>query len=97
MDASRIQRGGDLQSFPSIQPKGIEKGNFADFLKESLEKTNRLQQEAEKSAREFVAGQAKSIHETMIQMEKADISLRLITQIRNKVVEVYQEIMRMQI
>jgi flagellar hook-basal body complex protein FliE len=42
-------------------------------------------------------GQAPSVHDTMIAMEKADVSLRLTTKVRNKVVEAYQEIMRMQV
>jgi flagellar hook-basal body complex protein FliE len=42
-------------------------------------------------------GQAPSVHDTMITMEKADLSLRLTTKVRNKVVEAYQEIMRMQV
>jgi len=42
-------------------------------------------------------GDSVSIHELMIAMEKADISLRLMVQVRNKAIEAYQEIMRMQV
>ncbi len=43
------------------------------------------------------SGESKNIHEVMISMEKADISMRLTVQMRNKVLEAYQEIMRMQV
>jgi flagellar hook-basal body complex protein FliE len=71
--------------------------DFANVLQTAVENVNRLQHEAGDAARAFSVGQASSIHDTMIAMEKADISLRLLTQVRNKAVEAYQEIMRMQI
>jgi flagellar hook-basal body complex protein FliE len=70
---------------------------FGSVLRNTLEETNKLQQEADTSARDFAVGQATSVHDTMIAMEKADISLRLVTKMRNKVVEAYQDIMRMPI
>lgn len=75
---------------------GGQKG-FAEVLQSAVEDVKRLQQEAGDAARAFVVGQAPSIHDTMIALEKADISLRFLTQVRNKVVEAYQEIMRMQV
>jgi flagellar hook-basal body complex protein FliE len=58
---------------------------------------NRLQQEAETAVQQYTVGQAQNLHDTMIAVEKADISLRLLMQVRNKAVEAYQEIMRLQI
>jgi flagellar hook-basal body complex protein FliE len=71
--------------------------NFAEVLQEAVEAVNHMHHEADNAARDFVVGEAQSLHETMIAVEKADISLRLLTQVRNKGVEAYQEIMRMQI
>ena len=76
---------------------GAAPQDFANVLQTAVENVNRLQHEAGEAARTFVAGQAASIHDTMIALEKADISLRLLTQVRNKAVEAYQEIMRTQI
>ncbi|GIX47047.1 MAG: hypothetical protein KatS3mg131_1258 [Candidatus Tectimicrobiota bacterium] len=70
---------------------------FLDVLRESLARVDGLQHEAERAVRAFLAGEAQSVHETVIALEKADLALRLVTQVRNKVVEAYQEIMRMQI
>jgi flagellar hook-basal body complex protein FliE len=76
---------------------GAAPQDFATVLQTAVENVNRLQHEAGDAAQTFAAGQALSIHDTMIAVEKADISLRLLTQVRNKAVEAYQEIMRTQI
>jgi flagellar hook-basal body complex protein FliE len=51
--------------------------------------------QADVDAREMVAGK-KDIHQAMISMEEAHISMRLLIQVRNKVISAYEEIMRMQ-
>ncbi len=88
------ERLGDVQPSPELPGQG---GSFATLLQQSLERVNGLQHEADAAARAFALGQAPSVHDTMIAMEKADLSLRLTTKVRNKVVEAYQEIMRMQV
>jgi flagellar hook-basal body complex protein FliE len=47
--------------------------------------------------KELVAGRTKNIHETMLAIERADTSLKLMMQVRNKVLDAYREIMRMQV
>jgi flagellar hook-basal body complex protein FliE len=66
-------------------------------LKESLRDVNELQIEADKAVEELVVGKSKNVHETMIALNKADIAFRMTLQIRNKMVEAYQEIIRMQV
>jgi flagellar hook-basal body complex protein FliE len=70
---------------------------FADMLKGAVLETNKLLQEAEGSVLNVVSGDTGSLHHTMIALEKADISFRTLLQVRNKVLDAYQEIMRMQI
>jgi len=72
-------------------------GSFSKILKNSIEQINQLQSEADRSIEHLVAGNTKNLHETMIAMEKADISFRLMMQVRNKIIEAYHEIMRMQV
>lgn len=72
-------------------------GSFSEFLEESVRKVNDLQLTAEKAAKELVLGKGQSIHSTMIAIEKADISFKLMMQVRNKLLVAYQEIMRMQV
>ncbi|MBI3542747.1 MAG: flagellar hook-basal body complex protein FliE [Deltaproteobacteria bacterium] len=71
--------------------------SFGDMLNESIEKVNDLQAQADRAAKELSAGRNKNIHETMLMMEKADMSFRLMMQVRNKVIDAYREIMRMQV
>ncbi|BCA79105.1 flagellar hook-basal body complex protein FliE [Desulfuromonas sp. AOP6] len=72
-------------------------GGFAQTLKEVLDQTNQSQLNADKAVERLHTGEAQSLHEVMISLEEADISMRLMVQMRNKVVEAYQEIMRMQV
>ncbi len=71
--------------------------SFGDMLNKSLEKVNEAQVQADRATKELVAGKNKNIHETMLMMEKADMSFRLAMQVRNKVIDAYHEIMRMNV
>ena len=81
----------------SGQDKISKNKSFADFLEKSLGEVNKLQNEADKAIEELSAGDVKDVHGTMIALKKADISLQLMMQVRNKIIDAYQEIMRMQI
>jgi flagellar hook-basal body complex protein FliE len=80
-----------------LQAEKAQGQPFLDMLKDSIDKANELQLAADRAARELAAGRNKNIHETMLMMEKADMSFRLVMQVRNKVIEAYREIMRMQV
>ena len=85
----------------SIEPNKSEPGqkitSFADTLKNYVKDVNDKQIYAEKSIEKFLKGEEKDIHNTMISIQKADISLQLMMQIRNKIMSAYQEIMRIQV
>jgi flagellar hook-basal body complex protein FliE len=68
--------------------------SFLDSLKSAIETTNDLQKSADATAKNFAAGKG-SLHETMIAMEKADLALRTITSVRGKLIDAYQEVMKM--
>jgi len=87
----------ELKGAPSDQTSGSSgpsSASFLDSLKNAIETTNELQKNADTSAKNFAAGKG-SLHETLIAMEKADISLRTITSIRGKLIDAYQEVMKM--
>ncbi len=67
------------------------------MLKDSIQEVTRLQGAADKAIEELATGEAKSIHETMIALEKAEISFKLMLQVRNKILEAYNEVMRMNV
>jgi flagellar hook-basal body complex protein FliE len=71
--------------------------DFGQVLRDSLAEVNRLQQEADTAVESLATGKGLSLHETMIALEKADLSFRLMMQVRNKIVEAYREIMSMQV
>ena len=70
---------------------------FTDMLANALSETNKKQVEADRAIEKLSSGEEKNIHEAMISLEKADISMRMLVQMRNKIVEAYQEMMRMQV
>lgn len=70
---------------------------FSDYLKQALNSTNTLLVEADNLADDFAAGKIDNIHQVTIAAEKADVALQFTMQIRNKIMDAYSEIMRMQI
>jgi len=75
----------------------VKTQSFSETLKEELADVNELQITSEKASEALAMGEAESVHEVMIQTEEAKLALELTVQVRNKVVEAYQEIMKMQI
>jgi flagellar hook-basal body complex protein FliE len=71
--------------------------SFGEVLKSSLDEVNRLQQKADAAITALATGENVTLHETMIAMEQADVSFRLMMEVRNKIVEAYQEILRIQV
>ncbi len=70
-------------------------GSFTEALKGAIKEANALQDQAENAVAKMQLNNQGSIHEVIIAMEKADISFRTMMQVRNKVLDAYQEVMRM--
>src|ERR1700677_2714868 len=81
---------------PAVEGKEGSK-SFADTLKDAVQNVNQAQKEADVKMQEIATGKNHNIPEVMIAAEKADISLKLMVQVRNKIIEAYQEIMKMQV
>ena len=71
--------------------------SFSNIITDSISDVNRLQKEADMAVQKMTTGEEIDIHNTMIAMEKADISFRLVMQVRNKIISAYEEVMRMQV
>lgn len=84
---------------PSAGAKDAAAGgdSFSSVLKDSIEKVNKLQNEADTAMQGLASGQANNIHDTMIAIEKANISFNLMLQVRNKLLAAYEEVMRTQV
>jgi len=91
----------EIKQIPLSQPAGVagaEAGkSFADTLKESVANVNALQKQADVKAQELATGKTDNIQDVMVSAEKADIALRLMVNVRNKIIDAYQDIMKMQV
>ena len=67
------------------------------FFSELVSKVNNIQVQTDKSIQSLASGENKNLHEVMIAVEKASISFQFMSQVRNKALEAYQEVMRMQV
>ena len=76
---------------------GQATAGFGEVLKTMLDKVNQTQEAGEQATKTLQSGDAKHLHEVMIAVEEADVSLRMLVQMRNKALTAYEEIMRMQI
>lgn len=75
-----------------------ESGTSSDFgnkLREVLAEANEPQLKAEQASQDYANGKQNDLHGTMITMTEADVSLRLVSNVRNRVIEAYREVMRM--
>lgn len=70
--------------------------SFMDVLMGAIGEVNTLQKNAEASAEKLALGDESYLHNTMIAYEKANLALQLTIEVRNKIVEAFQEIMRIQ-
>jgi flagellar hook-basal body complex protein FliE len=68
--------------------------SFADLLGKAVGKVDSMQLQADGEAEKLALGGG-NLHETALALEKADVALRVMTRVRNKVLEAYQEVMKM--
>ncbi len=80
---------------PQVNAK--DSTSFADTLNEAIMEVNTLQKVADKKMQDLATGKNTNIAEVMTATEKADIALRLMTKVRNKIIDAYQEVMKMQV
>lgn len=82
-----------------VRPEGVENQvpSFSGYLKGALEEVDKLQKESDSSAVALATGEMQNLHQVMIDAQKAEIALQFTIQVRNKVIEAYQEIMRIQV
>ncbi len=92
-----------LKPMTGIEPKKAqgdrttEGVSFGSVLKDAIQDINKLQNDADKAIANVQLEDAGSIHEAMIALEKAGISFQVMMQVRNKILDAYQEVMRMSV
>jgi len=76
------------------QPQGA---SFSDTISKFINDVDQLQRDAGEAIDKLASGESTDLHQVMIAVEKADVSFDLLMEIRNKMLEAYHEIMRMQV
>ncbi|MBT2756019.1 flagellar hook-basal body complex protein FliE [Mesobacillus foraminis] len=84
------------QKINSTTPFEAQK-SFASVLRKSLENLNETQAKSDLMTNKLANGENVDLHQVMIASQKASVTLQATLEVRNKVVEAYQEMMRMQV
>ncbi len=90
-DASPI---GTASGLSSTQPAG--EASFRDILGSAIDQVETSRSEANAGVNRFLAGEGDDLHSTILASQRADLEFQMFMQVRNKVVQAYSEIMRMQ-
>jgi flagellar hook-basal body complex protein FliE len=94
----RIKQADGLEATTGDTDKKNDQGlDFASSLKQSLEEVNRLQNTAHNNVQDYAVGKDVPLHQVMISVTEAEQSLQLATQVRNKLINAYQDIKNMPI
>ena len=88
---------GLVPEIPQAPAKGQPGGKFESVLNQFLNDVNEIQQRSSQVESQALEGTVQDIHEVMIAAEEAGIAFEMIVELRNKLLEAYQELMRMQV
>ena len=70
---------------------------FGETMASAIDRVDHSQKVSDAQVEAFIAGETENTHEVMIAMNQAELHFQLLTEVRNKLLEGYQEIMRMQV
>ncbi|MFN7955713.1 MAG: flagellar hook-basal body complex protein FliE [bacterium] len=82
---------GEATGTPTEQPSG----GFGQILSEKLGEVESLQSDADRAVKRFALGNGEGLQEAVVALEKASLSFEMMMKVRGKIVEAYQDIMRM--
>jgi flagellar hook-basal body complex protein FliE len=71
--------------------------NFSDYVENAVDRVNDIQMDADAKVQRFMKGEDVPIHDVMVELGKAETSLRLMTTVIQKVIKAYNEVARMQV
>ncbi len=91
-----LQAAADPEGMPLAMPRVATSG-FGDWIAREAGSANRQLLAAEAGIRQVAAGEASSLHDVMIRLEEARHSLQFLVQVRNRLLEAYQDVMRTQV
>ena len=85
----------DLLSIKNPVAEKTQGKSFADVIGEAVNQVNDMQLNANQAIEDLAVGRKRTLHETMIEVERASISFQMLMSVRNKAMQAYQEVMRM--
>lgn len=87
---------GGLPKLPSLKPADEQVGGFSAVLSTALQKVNELEDGANQQVETLLKGGNTDMSTVMIAVEKADVAFQMMMQVRNKIVNAYQDIEKLQ-
>jgi len=99
MDAVQFSRivSPELLALPGSPDSQKKTGEFADVLREGLNRLDELEKDSAELSRQLMAGEPVELHRVVMASEQAGLAFDLLMSVRNKAVDAYQEVMRMQV
>ena len=88
---------GNVQAqMPTLKPSE-KPNNFSALMQHYVQQTNQETKAANEAAVDLALGKSNNVSETLLAIQKADLSFQLMVGVRNKLVDAYREVMRMQV
>jgi flagellar hook-basal body complex protein FliE len=94
---SPLQQLAEFESRLQKQETSQDSVDFGQVLSDAMQRVNHAQLESNEQIQQMLSGDIQDVHSAMIAVQKADLSFQMMMQVRNKLVDAYQEIMRMQV
>ena len=89
--------GAEMPPVTSATTSIVQPGSFGTWFAQEVGSVNASLLSADNDIKKLAAGEAHSLHDVMIAMEEAKLSFQLLAQVRNRLLDAYQEVMRMQV
>ncbi len=87
----------DLGRIAGAAGTDAPKGSFAGALKDAIQRVNDLQLQSDQELQDFLTGEGNDVHKSVLAAQRADMAFQMLLAVRNKVIDAYQEIMRIQV
>jgi len=88
---------GNVQAHVPALKQSEKPNNFAALMQHYVQQTNQETKAANEAAVDLATGKSNNVSETLLAIQKADLSFQLMVGVRNKLVDAYREVMRMQV
>jgi flagellar hook-basal body complex protein FliE len=94
---SPLQQLAEFESKVQKQDGNQDDTGFGQVLSEAMKDVNKAQLESNQEIQKMLSGDIQDVHTAMIAVQKADLTFQMMMQVRNKLIDAYHEIMRMQV